>query len=135
MGSYGIGVSRGGRRRGAEPDGPGLCWPRRSRPSTCTSSPPGSRSDRRRPSSWRRDGRGGLRVLLDDRRVAGVKFADADLLGVPTIVVVGRGVAPGAIEVKDRKTGERTEVALASAVENYALLWSSAAASKASIYR
>jgi prolyl-tRNA synthetase len=61
----------------------------------------------------------GLRVLLDDRTASpGVKFADAELVGVPTIVVVGRGLASGVIEVKDRKTGERTEVALASAVEH-----------------
>ena len=47
-----------------------------------------------------------------------MKFADAELVGVPTIVVVGRGLASGVIEVKDRRTGERTEVALASAVEH-----------------
>jgi prolyl-tRNA synthetase len=47
-----------------------------------------------------------------------VKFADAELVGVPTIVVVGRGLASGVIEVKDRRTGECTEVALASAVEH-----------------
>jgi prolyl-tRNA synthetase len=37
---------------------------------------------------------------------------------VPTIVVVGRGLASGVVEVKDRRTGERTEVALSSAVEH-----------------
>jgi prolyl-tRNA synthetase len=47
-----------------------------------------------------------------------VKFADAELVGVPTVVIVGRGLASGVIEVKDRRTGERTEVALASAVEH-----------------
>ncbi len=47
-----------------------------------------------------------------------MKFADAELVGVPTIVVVGRGLASGVIEVKDRRTGERTEVAVASAVEH-----------------
>jgi prolyl-tRNA synthetase len=58
-------------------------------------------------------------VLLDDRTASpGVKFADAELLGVPTIVVVGRGLASGVIEIKDRRTGERTEVALPSAVEH-----------------
>ncbi len=59
----------------------------------------------------------GVRVLLDDRKATpGVKFADAELLGVPTIVVVGRGLATGVVEVKDRATGERTEVAVDSAV-------------------
>ena len=53
----------------------------------------------------------GVRVLLDDRKATpGVKFADSELLGVPTIVVVGRGLASGVVEVKDRGTGERTEV-------------------------
>ncbi|WP_141278107.1 proline--tRNA ligase [Pseudonocardia hydrocarbonoxydans] len=60
----------------------------------------------------------GLRVLLDDRKASpGVKFADAELVGVPTIVVAGRGLATGVIEVKDRRTGERVEVPLADAVE------------------
>ncbi len=50
----------------------------------------------------------GLRVLLDDRKASpGVKFADAELIGVPTIVVVGRGLANGVVEVKDRRSGER----------------------------
>ena len=58
-------------------------------------------------------------MLLDDRKASpGVKFTDAELLGVPTIVVVGRGLASGVIEVKDRRTGERTEVAVTSAVEH-----------------
>jgi prolyl-tRNA synthetase len=55
----------------------------------------------------------GLTVLLDDRKATpGVKFADAELVGVPTIVVVGRGLANGVVEVKDRRTGERVEVAV-----------------------
>ena len=56
----------------------------------------------------------GLRVLLDDRIGVspGIKFNDADLLGIPTIVVVGRGLADGKVELKDRRTGEREDVAL-----------------------
>ena len=53
---------------------------------------------------------------------AGVKFTDAELIGVPTIVVVGRRLADGVIEVKDRRTGERTETALDTAVEQLAAL-------------
>ena len=45
----------------------------------------------------------------------GVKFKDAELLGMPTIVVVGRGLADGTIEVRDRQTGEREEVPVAEA--------------------
>ena len=60
----------------------------------------------------------GVEVLLDDRRQAspGVKFKDAELIGVPTIVVVGRGLAEGRIEIKDRRSGERREVAVEDAV-------------------
>jgi prolyl-tRNA synthetase len=56
----------------------------------------------------------GLRVLFDDRPGVspGIKFNDAELLGVPTIVVVGRGLGDGVVEVKDRRTGERTDVPL-----------------------
>ena len=53
----------------------------------------------------------GLEVLFDDRpKVSpGVKFADAELIGVPRIVIVGRGAAEGVVEVWDRRSGERTE--------------------------
>ncbi|GLK18401.1 proline--tRNA ligase [Herbiconiux flava] len=56
----------------------------------------------------------GLDVLFDDRpKVSpGVKFGDAELIGVPRIVIVGRGVAEGVVELWDRATGERTQVAL-----------------------
>nr|MBA3655001.1 proline--tRNA ligase [Actinomycetota bacterium] len=58
----------------------------------------------------------GVAVLYDDRDVsAGVKFADADLLGVPVQLVVGRrGLADGVVERKDRATGARTDVAVES---------------------
>ena len=59
-----------------------------------------------------------IRVLLDDRAGVspGVKFNDAELIGVPTIVVVGRGIANGTVEVKDRKTGNKEDINLAGAV-------------------
>ena len=60
----------------------------------------------------------GLEVLLDDRKASpGVKFKDAELLGMPTVVVVGRGYANGTIEIRDRFTGEATEVAVDGAVD------------------
>jgi prolyl-tRNA synthetase len=61
----------------------------------------------------------GLTVLYDDRpKVSpGVKFKDAELLGMPTIVTVGRGLADGVIEVRDRASGERSEVPVAEAAE------------------
>ena len=62
----------------------------------------------------------GIEVLFDDRpKVSpGVKFKDAELLGMPTIVVVGRGYVDGVVEVKDRATGERSDVAVGELVEH-----------------
>jgi prolyl-tRNA synthetase len=56
----------------------------------------------------------GIDAVFDDREVtAGVKFADADLIGYPVQVVVGkRGVEAGAVDVKVRATGDRTQVPL-----------------------
>ena len=45
-----------------------------------------------------------------------MKFKDSELIGVPTIVVVGKRLADGAIEVKDRASGERVDVAVEDAV-------------------
>jgi prolyl-tRNA synthetase len=59
----------------------------------------------------------GFDVLFDDRpKVSpGVKFGDAELIGIPKIVIVGRGVADGVVELWDRRTNERTPVAIADA--------------------
>ena len=56
----------------------------------------------------------GISVMLDDRRdaSAGVKFKDAELIGNPIIVVVGKALADGKIEVRVRATGDKSEVAL-----------------------
>jgi prolyl-tRNA synthetase len=61
----------------------------------------------------------GLEVLYDDRpKVSpGVKFKDAELLGVPTSVVIGRGLAEGTVEVRDRASGAIREVSPAEVVE------------------
>ncbi|MCF6377195.1 proline--tRNA ligase [Nocardioides KLBMP 9356] len=63
----------------------------------------------------------GLDVLLDDRTgkiTPGVKFKDAELIGVPTIVTVGRGLADGTVEVRDRASGAREEVAVERAASH-----------------
>jgi prolyl-tRNA synthetase len=62
----------------------------------------------------------GVEVLYDDRpKVSpGVKFKDAELIGVPTIVVVGRNLAEGTIEVRDRASGEREDVPVESVVDH-----------------
>ncbi|OBK25243.1 proline--tRNA ligase [Mycobacterium asiaticum] len=59
----------------------------------------------------------GVEVLLDDRTASpGVKFKDAELLGMPWIVVVGRGWAAGRIELRDRFSGQTTELAVNDAL-------------------
>ena len=58
----------------------------------------------------------GVEMLLDDRQASpGVKFKDAELLGVPWIVVVGRGWADGVVELRNRFTGETREIAVGNA--------------------
>jgi prolyl-tRNA synthetase len=59
----------------------------------------------------------GLRVLVDDRRQlsAGVKFTDAELIGIPRAVVVGRRLSEGYAELRDRRSGERRDLPLADA--------------------
>jgi prolyl-tRNA synthetase len=55
----------------------------------------------------------GIGVLLDDRQASpGVKFKDAELLGMPWIVVVGRGWADGVVELRDRFSGQTRELAV-----------------------
>jgi prolyl-tRNA synthetase len=63
----------------------------------------------------------GVEPLLDDRKASpGVKFKDAELLGVPWIVVVGRGWADGVVELRNRFTGEVTEVPVSGAAATIA---------------
>jgi len=114
MGSYGIGVSRLVAAIAEQAhDEQGLRWPRQVAPADVHVVIAG-KDETVRDAGERLAGEldaVGLRVLLDDRTATpGVKFADAELLGVPTILVVGRGLASGVVEVKDRVTGERTEV-------------------------
>ncbi|UJC78432.1 proline--tRNA ligase [Rhodococcus erythropolis] len=62
--------------------------------------------------------RAGLEVILDDRKASpGVKFKDSELIGVPLIVVVGRGWADGKVEIRDRFTGGSREIDADSAIE------------------
>ncbi len=58
----------------------------------------------------------GLDVLYDDRDLSpGVKFKDADLIGVPWRITVGKKLAEGKVEITERRTGERNEIAVAEA--------------------
>jgi len=116
MGSYGIGVSRAVAVVAEQHhDERGLVWPREVSPYDVQVVPVG----RGEQPAYARDlaarlDATGLRVLLDDRpdASAGVKLTDAELLGVPTIVVVGRRAGEGVVEVRDRRTGSATEVTL-----------------------
>ncbi|MBC7442388.1 MAG: proline--tRNA ligase [Ramlibacter sp.] len=64
----------------------------------------------------------GREVLYDDRRKVspGVKFGDAELIGIPQIVIVGRGAADGIVELWDRRTGDRTQVAVDDVTASFA---------------
>ena len=64
----------------------------------------------------------GIDTLMDDREERpGVKFKDADLIGAPMqIIVGGKGLAKGIVEVKNRKTGQKTELSLASFAQDFA---------------
>jgi prolyl-tRNA synthetase len=59
-------------------------------------------------------------VMFDDRKSVspGVKFNDAELLGMPWIVVVGKKLAEGLVEVKNRKTGERQDIEVSKIVSH-----------------
>ena len=66
----------------------------------------------------------GISVMLDDRRdaSAGVKFKDAELIGNPIIVVVGKALADGNVELRVRASGDKSEVSLTTAVSAIAAL-------------
>jgi prolyl-tRNA synthetase len=61
----------------------------------------------------------GVRVMYDDRRAVspGVKFKDAELIGVPTIVIVGKGLADGTLELRDRRTDARRDIPVEGAAQ------------------
>jgi prolyl-tRNA synthetase len=121
MGSYGIGVSRAVAAIAENTyDELGLLWPREVAPADVHLVATGKDVDiftAAEKLAVELAGQG-LTVIYDDRpKVSpGVKFKDAELIGVPTIVVVGRGLVDGVVEVKDRSSGERTNVAIGAAV-------------------
>ena len=123
MGSYGIGVTRAvAAIAEGNNDELGLCWPREISPADVhivAAGKDGAVFDEAARIADELAARG-LTVLHDDRtgKVSpGVKFKDAELIGVPTIVTVGRGLADGNVEVRDRASDVRTEVPVAEAVD------------------
>jgi prolyl-tRNA synthetase len=122
MGSYGIGVSRAVAAIAEQThDQFGLCWPREIAPAKVhivaagNDANVGAEAERIALALEA----AGVSALFDDRVgvSAGVKFKDAELLGMPTIVVVGKGLVDGVVEVKDRKSGEKTNIAVTEVVD------------------
>ncbi|MEV5413661.1 proline--tRNA ligase [Thermopolyspora sp. NPDC052614] len=121
MGSYGVGVSRlvavlAEQRH----DELGLVWPREVAPADVHIVGTGKDNQIEVATRLAEELEAkGLRVLVDDRAGVspGVKFKDAELLGMPTILIVGRGLASGVVELRDRATGEKREIPLDEAVD------------------
>ena len=112
MGSYGVGVSRAVAAIVEQHhDDDGIVWPMSVSPFDVHLVPVGRDPAQLDAAEWIATELEsvGFTALLDDRDVsAGIKFADADLLGVPTVVVVGKSLKDGQVEIKDWRTGERT---------------------------
>ncbi len=121
MGSYGIGVSRAvAAIAEATHDQLGLRWPRAVAPfdvHIVIAGKDGDNTASTAHSLAEQLDTVGLQVLLDDRTGVspGVKFKDAELLGNPCIVIAGRGVVAGVVEIRDRFLGTATEVKIADA--------------------
>jgi prolyl-tRNA synthetase len=127
MGSYGVGVTRAvAALAESNHDDKGLIWPRNVAPADVHVVATGRGQEIFDAADKLSEdlAAAGLEVIYDDRpKVSpGVKFGDAELVGVPTILVVGRGLADGVVEVKDRATGEAQNVALEDAVAHVAAL-------------
>jgi prolyl-tRNA synthetase len=120
MGCYGLGISRVMAAVAEQHhDDAGLRWPAPVAPCDVHLVPTGQAQLAAAVELADDLDRRGLRVLLDDRSgvSAGVKFTDAELLGMPWIVVLGRGLAGGRVELRDRTTGDREDVPLAGVVD------------------
>ncbi|MEW1720795.1 proline--tRNA ligase [Streptomyces sp. NPDC093109] len=120
MGSYGIGVSRAVAALAEQSaDEQGLCWPAEIAPADVHVVAAGKALQTELALDVSEQlSAAGLRVLVDERPGVspGVKFTDAELIGVPKILVAGRRSAEGVVELKDRRTGEREELTVAEAI-------------------
>ena len=125
MGSYGIGVSRAVAAIAEQThDEIGLSWPIEVAPAkvhVVVAGKDDSLFEAAEKIAADLEERG-VSVMLDDRRGTspGVKFKDAELIGIPMIVVVGKALEQGNVEVRVRKSGVKSEVAVGSAVEEIA---------------
>ena len=110
MGSYGIGISRAvAMLAELGHDERGLCWPAEVAPAQVHLVAAGATDEIAAAcrNAMADLARAGIEVIIDDRAEAsvGVKLTDAELMGVPTIVVVGKALADGKVEVRDRRSG------------------------------
>lgn len=124
MGSYGIGVSRAvAAVAEGTCDDKGLSWPRALAPYDVQVLATGKGEELLAKATEIAESlaQQGIRVLLDDRKASpGVKFADAEIMGMPTSLVVGRGLADGVVELRDRRTGDKQEIPVDEAVTRVA---------------
>ena len=121
MGCYGVGITRSlAAVIEQHSDEHGIIWPVSVAPAEVAVLPLAADGEVAEVAVnlWSELAEAGVEAVLDDRdERAGVKFADADLIGWPYQVVVGKkGLAEGVIEFKDRSTGERETLPLADAV-------------------
>ena len=127
MGSYGIGVTRAVAAIAEQTyDEIGLSWPVELAPAKVHIVATGKEDlpfDTAEKIAVELEA-AGVSVMLDDRRGTspGVKFKDAELIGNPVIVVVGKSLEQGNVEVRVRKSGDKQEVSLASAVTSICAL-------------
>ena len=123
MGCYGVGISRSMAAIVEQHnDENGICWPISVAPAHVCVIPLNVGDEEVQPAAERLASdiaRAGFEVVIDDRdERAGVKFADADLIGWPLQIVVGkRGLKEGKVEIKLRRTGEKRDISIAAVAE------------------
>ncbi|MDH5152670.1 proline--tRNA ligase [Kocuria palustris] len=115
MGSYGFGVTRAvAALVESNHDDKGIIWPRHLAPADLHVVPTGKGEEAAEAAEQivAQLEEAGVRVLFDDRKKVspGVRFGDFELLGVPSMLVIGRGLADGLLEIKDRATGDSREI-------------------------
>ena len=127
MGCYGIGVTRVMAAAVEQNhDENGIIWPVEIAPFEVIVIPVNVKNNEIREVAERIYGelqRAGFDVLIDDRNARpGFKFKDADLIGIPYQIIVGKGVKDGLVELKERKTGERREIKIESVRDTIEML-------------
>ena len=121
MGSYGIGVERiMASAIELHHDDDGIIWPKSLAPFDVIVTVTNMKQDELREAGenlYKDLQRAGLDVLLDDRdERAGVKFKDADLIGIPYRITIGKKIADGLVELFDRRTRQSEDVKLSEIV-------------------